>query len=72
MRKVIRSLPVLLALLSAAALAQELRQSPLPQGHPLLEVWRIDLPNGCFEEYTLRPDGTKLSESGEERNESIL
>ena len=67
---------IVLALLLAAAgtpgLAQEVQQTALPQGHPLIGVWRIDLPNGCFEEYSLRADGTKLSESGQERNESIF
>jgi len=30
------------------------------------------LPNGCYEAYTIRPDGTKLSESAQERNESVF
>lgn len=67
-----RSLCLLLALAHSVAFGQELRQTPLPQGHPLIGVWRIDLPNGCFEEYAIRADGTKLSESGAERNESIF
>ena len=65
------------ALLSAVALAthaadQTVHRTPLPNDHPLLGVWRIDLPNGCFEEYELRSDGTKSSRSGEERDESEI
>ena len=51
-------------------MAQTLTRTPLPPEHPLIGVWRIDLPNGCYEEYEVRSDGTKLSRSGEERNES--
>jgi hypothetical protein len=61
-----------IVLSGVAATAQELKQSTLPANHPLLGVWRIDLPNGCFEQYTLNANGTKLSESGQERNESIF
>jgi hypothetical protein len=52
--------------------AQGVQQTALPQDYPLLGTWRIDLSNGCFEEYTFRSDGTKLSRSGEERNESVF
>ncbi len=61
-----------LSLFMTAVASQEVRQSALPPGHPLIGTWRIDLQNGCFEEYELRADGTKLSRSGEERNESIF
>lgn len=61
-----------LTLFVAAVAAQEVRPVPLSQDHPLIGTWRIDLPNGCFEEYTMRTDGTKLSRSGEERNESVF
>lgn len=54
----------------AVALAQSVSRTPLPAGHPLVGVWRIDFPNGCHEEYEVRRDGTKLSRSGEELNES--
>lgn len=70
--KVSKTLPLLLLLAAAAASAQDVQQKPLPQGHPLLGSWRIDLPNSCYEVYTLRADGTKLSSSGEERNEAIF
>ena len=63
---------LLLALIAFGAMAQDLKQTPLSSTHPLLGTWRVDLPNGCFEEYTLRADGTKSSESGQERNESIF
>ncbi len=72
MPKITLSLAALLLLLVSGAFAQDVAPSRLPQGHPLLGTWRIDLPNGCFEEYTLRIDGTKLSESGQERNESVF
>lgn len=62
----------LLALASTEVCAQDVQQTTLSEAHPLLGTWRIDLPNGCFEEYTLRSDGTKLSRSGEERNEAIF
>lgn len=55
---------------AVSAVAQSVTRTPLPARHPLIGVWRIDLPNGCYEEYEVRSDGTKLSRSGEERNES--
>jgi hypothetical protein len=63
---------LLLALIAGNASAQEVIAGPLASGHPLIGTWRIDLPNGCFEEYVLRADGTKLSESAQERNESVF
>ena len=57
---------------SVAATAQDLRPAILPANHPLVGVWRVDLPNNCFEQYTLNANGTKLSESGQERNESVF
>jgi hypothetical protein len=69
------SLAALLALIAFCthSAAQEVKQSPLRPGHPLIGVWRIDFPNqNCFEEYDLRADGTKLSQSGQERNESVF
>jgi hypothetical protein len=45
--------------------------TPISSTHPLAGVWRIELAGGkCAEEYELRADGTKISSSGEERNES--
>ena len=67
-----RAASLVLALGTAMAFAQEVQQTPLPPDHPLLGTWRIDFRDGCFEEYTLRADGTKLSRSGEERNEAIF
>ncbi|MDD5336071.1 MAG: hypothetical protein PHS32_20235 [Rhodoferax sp.] len=58
-------------ILSSTAFAQEFTRTPLPSNHPLVGTWRIELPEQkCFEEYELRTDGTKLSESGQERNEA--
>ena len=46
-------------------------RTPISSAHPLVGVWRIELAGGkCAEEYELRTDGTKVSSSGEERNES--
>lgn len=46
-------------------------RTPISSTHPLVGVWRIELVGGkCAEEYELRTDGTKVSSSGEERNES--
>ena len=53
------------------ACAQQFQRAPLPESHPLVATWRIDIPSmNCFEEYEVRADGTKHSRSGEERNES--
>jgi hypothetical protein len=55
-----------------SAQAQEVTPTQLPKDHPLVGTWRIELPEQkCFEEYDVRADGTKLSRSAEERNESI-
>jgi hypothetical protein len=46
-------------------------RAPISSTHPLIGVWQIELAGGkCAEEYELRSDGTKISSSGEERNES--
>lgn len=56
---------------SSSASSQEFTRTSLPESHPLVGTWRIELPElKCFEEYDLRSNGTKLSMSGEERNES--
>jgi hypothetical protein len=72
MVKLVRVLLLVCTFVGAVAFAEEVRQTPLPHGHPLLGTWRIEFPDGCFEEYTLRADGTKLSQSGEERNEAVF
>lgn len=63
-------LAALLGVNAVNSLAQSVTRTPLPSGHPFVGVWRIDLPNGCYEGYDVRSDGTKLSRSGDERNES--
>jgi hypothetical protein len=69
MKKIFLSIVSLI--LASTAQAEEFSRSPLPENHPLLGTWRIELPDmKCFEEYELRADGTKLSMSGQERNES--
>lgn len=58
---------------SVLALAQEVNPQPLASDHPLVGTWRIELPSmNCFEEYTLRSNGTKSSVSAQERNESVF
>jgi hypothetical protein len=65
------ALSLAVALLALPSIAQDSSKSSLPQGHPLVGTWRIDLQDGkCFEEYDVRVNGTKFSRSGEERNES--
>lgn len=66
----VASMALVLSAVACAAMAQSVVRTPLPPSHPLVGTWRIDLPNGCYEEYDIRSDGTKLSRSGEERNES--
>ncbi len=68
----LRLIPFALAFAAGAAFAGDVRQTALSADHPLLGTWRIDLPHGCFEEYTFRSDGTKLSWSGPERDESVF
>ena len=71
MKSLTLSLVVVSVLFALHARAQEATRSSLPQEHPLVGTWRIDFRDlKCFEEYEVRADGTKLSRSGEERNES--
>lgn len=50
---------------------QAFERTQIPSSHPLVGVWRIELAGGrCIEEYDIRADGTKISRSGDERNES--
>lgn len=66
-----------------SASPQNFERTPLPDTHPLVGVWRVDIartvlkpPTGfdgkCIEEYAIKTNGTKSSRSGEERNESNL
>lgn len=42
-----------------------------PQHHPILGVWRLELPDGsCTETYRFRADGTTLVTSADEVSES--
>lgn len=65
-------LPLLTLLTVTAAGAQGVTPTPLPASHPLLGTWRVDGPNGCTEEHTLRADGTQSSKSGESRTELVF
>ncbi len=61
---------LLLALPAVASSGEPARPS-LPDDHPLVGTWRIDLPEvQCSELYVLRADGTGTVSSGEERGES--
>ena len=59
------------ALCAAPLWAQEVERTPLPDSHPFIGEWRFDIPQlRCFEEYSVRKDGTRSVISGRERNES--
>lgn len=66
-----RKLTGLLILLAAAGQGA-LAAGPLPEpNHPLLGIWRLELPElGCTETYHFRGDGTSLVFSAEEVSES--
>jgi hypothetical protein len=66
MRKFIGTLMLL------AAVSQGAGAGPPPKGnHPLLGIWKLDLPDiGCSETYHFRGDGTSLVTSAEEISES--
>lgn len=67
MRKLIVSLILLAAAIQGARAAP-----PAPaRNHPLLGIWKLDLPDvGCSETYHFRSDGTSLVTSAEEVSES--
>ena len=52
--------------------AQEVVATPLSVMHPLVGFWKAQASQGCYEVYELRPDGTKLTRSSEERNEAVF
>lgn len=44
---------------SMAALAADFERTPLPENHPLVGMWRINVPGmACSEVYDIRSDGT--------------
>jgi hypothetical protein len=55
-----------------AAVSQGASAASLPtRNHPLLGIWKLDLPDiGCSETYHFRGDGTSLVTSAEEVSES--
>ena len=56
-----------------ALAAQPVSPTPLPADHPLIGVWRIDLPEvDCYEQYSLNANGTKRSVSRGEITESVF
>ena len=60
-----------LVALALYALAQEVRRTALPRGHPLIGTWGIDVPGtGCHEAYTFHPNGTASITSGKEAGET--
>jgi hypothetical protein len=57
--------------ISQATQGQETTRAPLSSGHPLVGSWWAEFPKfKCSEEFEIRADGTRVSRSGEERNES--
>jgi hypothetical protein len=65
-----RKLTGLLMMLALAS--QGAGAAPLPaRNHPLLGIWKLDLPDfGCSETYHFRGDGTSLVTSAQEVSES--
>jgi hypothetical protein len=63
LQRAVAALTTLVLLLPSQA--QEPQRTPLPGGHPLIGVWRIDVPGtGCHELYDFRADGTLAVTSG--------
>lgn len=59
------------AAVPAAAPAPAFARTPLPFQHPLVGLWRIELPGtACEETYDIRTDGTMAVTSGAEQVES--
>ena len=70
-RSLAGALLVTLAMAQVSALAQNVKRTSLPENHPLLGSWKIDLPQvNCFEIYNLRANGTNSITSGAETGES--
>ncbi len=62
---------VTLAFTYMPALAQDVKLTSLPNDHPLIGTWKIDLPEvKCFEIYHFRANGTRSFKSGTEIGES--
>lgn len=69
----IPSLLVALLLLGATffARAEEVTRTPLPDNHPLIGSWRVEVPGTqCHEVYTIKPNGTMSVTSGIQTAES--
>ena len=61
---------LILSLILLLAAAMPAQAAP-PQNHPILGVWRLELPDGsCTETYRFRADGTTLVTSAGEVSES--
>lgn len=62
-----------LALILGASIvhAQPVARTPLPDGHPLVGVWRFDVPGTrCHEVYAVRSNGTMAVTSGAQASET--
>ncbi len=69
----IPSLLVALSVLGATffASAEEVTRTPLPDNHPLIGSWRVEVPGTqCHEIYTVKPNGTMSVTSGIQAAES--
>jgi len=69
-----RELSFLLLLAASAALhAQPIQATPLAPRHPLIGVWRLDIPGSpCRESYDIRPDGTMNVTSGSQAASTVF
>ena len=62
---------ILVVALAPLALAEDVRRTTLPRGHPLIGTWGIDVPGtACHEAYTFHPNGTTSVTSGKEAGET--
>ncbi len=62
---------VVLGGMSLQSLAQEIKRTPMPNDHPLIGSWKIEVPNTkCFELYNIHQDGTLSVTSGPQAAES--
>lgn len=56
---------------TCVAHAEEVTRTPLPEGHPLIGTWRVEVPGTqCHELYTVKSNGTMSVTSGAQAAES--
>lgn len=70
-RNIAATLVFAVSCLSAVALAQTITRTPLPSDHPLVGIWRFEVPTTqCHEIYQIRVDGTTRVTSASQVAES--